>query len=52
VQQARQLIITVNQECKKPAAAFEKAKIAASLPKDTSLPKNVVPLALSEWMAG
>jgi len=49
VQQARQLIITVNQECKKPAAAFEKAKIAASLPKDTSLPKNVVPLALSEW---
>ena len=49
VQQARQLINTVNQECKKPAAAFEKAKIAASLPKDTSLPKNVVPLELSEW---
>ena len=49
VQQARQLINTVNQECKKPAAAFEKAKIAASLPKDTLLPKNVVPLELSEW---
>jgi len=51
VLQARQQIGTVKQECKKPAAEFEKTKIAVSLPKDTPLPKNAVPLELSEWEA-